>query len=798
MEEANQWVSVLTKSVAAAEASLMMSPASPKASSSSSALSDSIYAMDRLEGHLKKMSPKKLLGQAVWQNRLFRLNPARKTFAYFTEDGSKALSVIPLDLLESVVPHAQSDKRFTVVLQYTPPRLIHLLASSPEEASRWVARLTAVAAVNAKNPRAGSGSAVYASQFRAGEGQITHVGASEQMQMPSRQKLAPLHMPDGVLAAQLAEMKEGAWFKRYVYDCLNDTSSSTTVFVFMNRNESCLYWTEEGCVEGFKNKDKKQCVEFKFVSDLVAGCSDRGFFADPPAHVSCSFTLASKKQEITANLEAPHFEQAQAWLSALHTLITNQRRKKDKNFSFDKADGEKLFDPGLKNQLDLMNAGNFFCRYQFDERTRQVVKSRIYLRYAHPSDGDELGSLWWGPGRDVTPDQSLPLLTVASITIGKQAPEFQTAVAKKTDHKRCYFLMSLPEKGVKGVTLALEAESAGKMATWHGGIHRMISSVKVVSRDDDGDDEPTGRADRISSNDLDIVTALKFNKYTLVQEGVSSRIEQVKVWYVPGVSGALGTVCWGPGEEMECIERAECSVLLSDISDMYLGRQNPAYGTPQGAAAVDKHSFTLFLRHTQLSVNLEATSHDLRTSWISTLHSYIIDHRKHNNNKSNRGGITNANGQTLNKCGRLPPPVPASTPASNSTASPNTTINGSTTSTTNSTGPAASTPLRTPGLADYIKKGHLFTKFDATGVSKIMLFYRLSAKNGMGYLFWRKQGSIDQDKADNVPLKTLKEIIGGKQSKVLLRLLWKTYSSLQNPTPTKPILTEKNHNVIHS
>jgi hypothetical protein len=48
--------------------------------------------------------------------------------------------------------------------------------------------------------------------------------------------------------------------------------------------------------------------------------------------------MAAKKQDAKINLEAPSYEQAQAWLSALNTLILNQRRKKDSNFAFE-SDG---------------------------------------------------------------------------------------------------------------------------------------------------------------------------------------------------------------------------------------------------------------------------------------------------------------------------------------------------------------------------------------------------------------------------------------------------------------------------
>jgi hypothetical protein len=269
LEDAREWVAALTIIVATAEARSPTKAAAAAASSATWGTRDSLTSM---EGHLKKMSPKKVLGQAVWQNRLFRLNPARKTFAYFTEDSSKALSIVPIDLLESVVPHARSDRRFTVVLQYTPPRLIHLLAPTAEEARRWVARLTALASTNGQTPRAGPGSAIKAKQWKVGEGAIARVGSSEQMHMTGREKLVPMHLSEGELARQVDVLKEGAWFKRYVYNCLDDASTSTKVFVFVNRKESCLYWTEEGCAGGHKNKDKKQCITLKSVSDLLAGC----------------------------------------------------------------------------------------------------------------------------------------------------------------------------------------------------------------------------------------------------------------------------------------------------------------------------------------------------------------------------------------------------------------------------------------------------------------------------------------------------------------------------------------------
>jgi hypothetical protein len=134
-------------------------------------------------------------------------------------------------------------------------------------------------------------------------------------------------------------------------------------------------------------------------------------------------------------------------------------------------------------------------------------------------------------------------------------------------------------------------------------------------------------------------------------------------------------------------------------------------------------------------------------------------------------------GRAMNKQARVAPPVPTSSPSTPTTSTsipPSSTTKNTTNSTTSSTtsstatSTTSSTANVTPGLLDYIKKGHLFTKFDANGASKIMLFYRNSSKTGAGYLHWRQQGSSIQDKADQMQLKTLKEIVGGKQSTVLL------------------------------
>jgi hypothetical protein len=94
-----------------------------------------------------------------------------------------------------------------------------------------------------------------------------------------------------------------------------------------------------------------------------------------------------------------------------------------------------LLDPQIQKQMDLMNAGSYFARYQLDEQTRTVSKNRIYLRYALPSADDEMGTLWWGPSREVTPTENLPLAAVASITPGKQSVELMSAMAKKTDER---------------------------------------------------------------------------------------------------------------------------------------------------------------------------------------------------------------------------------------------------------------------------------------------------------------------------------------------------------------------------
>jgi hypothetical protein len=57
--------------------------------------------------------------------------------------------------------------------------------------------------------------------------------------------------------------------------------------------------------------------------------------------------------------------------------------------------------------------------------------------------------------------------------------------------------------------------------------------------------------------------------------------------YVPlTAAGAPGTLFWGPRDDVRQVERAECSVALLDISDMYLGRQNQAYSTPEVCVSV--------------------------------------------------------------------------------------------------------------------------------------------------------------------------------------------------------------------
>ena len=463
----------------------------------------------------------------------------------------------------------------------------------------------------------------------------------------------------------LRQLIEGQYFKRYWIDSKSGPQSADVfVWCFGSGRQGSLAWCFASPPPGPNPSPpssqqrvvRKDCtLALSTITDIVLKKKASAAFKQCPSPDDCCFAIVCSTGD-SLNLAAPSREISKSWQDAILIQLTTSGKQLIKRTSMIAQVGPASSTPPMShsnsgNMIGLSDAqasesdavlltGQSFTSYNFRPNSNSSVDSQIYsssLVECPNADGNPgPGKLCWCSAsalsilqrKEQVPGQELHLSQMQTMSAGKETMVLKAALSAKND---CCLSISANN----GVQLHLEAKEQATRELWLRALHsRLIRAGKKAQTAVAGGMQQSNSQKLLSasgSNAEQEKLVLKegacFQMYTQNME-----ILPVFVWFGEATAADSSSSSVGPGivyfqrsnvllpeSKRQAIEGQFFN--LSWVSQMCAGKETAVFKSPFASQAVNDKCLSLVSLSKGVSLNLEATSQDVRELWLKSLHS---------------------------------------------------------------------------------------------------------------------------------------------------------------------------------
>lgn len=594
------------------------------------------------------------------------------------------------------------------------------------------------------------------------EDEVTQESAPSPTSQKRRFSVAGSHLSSSSLTmsieATVDMLSAGRNFKRYWEDG-NGKVLEETVFLFC-RNDAGRFWFY-WCAPGTRNEDPDRSFCLDTITDIFLGKQSKVLASKQDLDDDRCMSIVSPTAQY--HFEAEGTDILTAWLQAISTVLSNAGKEiinetapeKPRRMSVVQRSKGKAADPCVKT----MQIGSLFTLY---ENPKKPVKRDIKLFFVE--DGTRSGSLFWCDAdrdNEQNSEMCISLHDLTDIFVGKMEGIFTNPVAKEAKEDHCLALKS------KKKSLYLEAAKPGLVSLWVQGLSVCFSATgkKLVLEEEKAAPTKTNpgyksrrmsvtaykaRAKRAGSTDSVQSTVPADTTMAMMMEGRSftsfysdGSSCKVTLFYKQTDDGK-GELCWTNNSSLTPTPAETIS--LANLEEVFLGKQTPGFATAAGQAAVASRCFSLVGTSNvgqKLQVNLQADVPEVLSAWLLGINTVLGNSGKkvmaESVVASHRGSRA---AQTMEKSRRKFTVMKVD----DMTAAPKIQL-------TNVQKIEAGTEAK------------LYMKPSAPKPDNIFLWYT-KERSELGYIYWAPSQSRNADPDQCLDLSDLKEIFGGKQTKI--------------------------------
>ena len=253
------------------------------------------------------------------------------------------------------------------------------------------------------------------------------------------------------------------------------------------------------------------------------------------------------------------------------------------------------------------------------------------LLWFAPKDG-KLGTIYWNEElrKEKVAGLSLPVNHIADAFVGKKTPELLSVEGLFANGDHCLSLMSRKN------SLHVEFKTTQLRDAWLTGVKTAYASAgRIVKESKPGDAPGTRITTIVSQRKPDAVRVSPvllegrpFVRYQLVSGALKKK--RIHVWLVKQ-DGPLGTLYWedmvsGQGAKQPLDKKAESSISVSRISDVYIGKQTPLFQHAELASVPVDCCLSIASR--EQTLDLAAKYPKDRKEWLTAIHTVFISSGK--------------------------------------------------------------------------------------------------------------------------------------------------------------------------
>jgi Flp pilus assembly protein TadG len=505
-------------------------------------------------------------------------------------------------------------------------------------------------------------------------------------------------------------LREGQQFNLYTQSGSSGDFSIQAVFVYFTEAESSGPGTLNWCDINKRELVPNQSFKLATITRMVAGKETAPFQTPAAAKVPIDRCLSIIGKQATLNLEAPSFETRELWMKSLHQIMLKYGKKAhpstaaltpqsaltpsshnninsngsnnlNSNNNINSMNGSSTpslspptpissalaasgysssaFNPLQELEAQYLAAGHNFKLFYINSSTQQPAISEITI-YFEPLTGSEYpGALLWQPANQLLrvpiEGQKMLLNKIQQMAGGKDTPLLKSPIASASPRDRCLYL------NTAAVSLNLEAASPELKNTWMKNLHQLMiklgrqtidenkknAKAPVTPTSSNGSGSQNGK----SSHTMDAKTALNivqagatFTMYYPNDQGVESSKQQFFYFMTATGNEVPGILFWcDVGQRVQLPKQR---FTLNTIKQMRAGKETPILKSAVASKAKPTNCLSVF--SSNLVLNLEAATQEVRDSWMKSLHTVLVRYgmkavEDSPNNGSHNNSLVSAN-----------------------------------------------------------------------------------------------------------------------------------------------------------
>lgn len=402
-----------------------------------------------------------------------------------------------------------------------------------------------------------------------------------------------------------------------------------------------------------------------------------------------------------------------------------------------------------------ISKGNEFVIY---EREGEVDSKKNVFVFFDKNDGEDGTVYWCEPGKKEK-SNSLELENVTDVFMGKDTDIFGSAIAEDLDEDTCFSLVS------DDFELNLVAAEEDIVDTWVEALTALLAGegTSDSDADSDADEEP-----KQSTAALRLAEGSEVTRYS------GDGKETVFLFFKPN-EDTVGTFYWNGPDATRFDEDVDTSIPLADVTDIVIGTQTSAFETEEGKNANAAFCFSIVSKTGSLSV--ECSDEETLQFWIQgvsgilsqTGGSVTIDEDDNEDETETKSddAVTSfavdanpaASVEEAQEAAKVEAEDAADDAEKESKAA-ETAVDDE----------VVTKPL-TPSLKDkdaiieMMQEGREFKRITQDGIENVLVFWE-GELGQTGTLYFSAPGRKVTSKESSIPVKSLSEIMVGRQAKV--------------------------------